>query len=215
LALQRWHVLAPLTGVLFVVLAVAAFIISGETPGTDDSPQKILNFYVDNDTSQLWAGAVLAWSTVPLLFFLGVLRSTLHAAEGPIARLSAVAFGGGIVLIIGALSFAGFTFTLGDIADDGLTPQAAQTLNALNSDFFFPVAAGLATLMIATGLAAIAWRALPAWLAWTALVIGIVALTPLGFFAFLVFLLWTVVTSVVLWRARAAGPAPTTPPAPV
>jgi hypothetical protein len=211
---QRWPVLAPLTGVLFVLLAVLAFIIGGETPGTDDSPQKILDFYLDNDTSQLWAGAVLAWSTVPLMFFLGVLRSTLRAAEGPTARLSAVTFGGGIVLIFGALSFAGFTFTLGDVADDGLTPQAAQALNALNSDFFFPVAVGAATLLIATGIASLGSRALPAWLAWAALVIGIVALTPLGFFAFLAFLLWTLVTSVVLWRARAAGPPATAPPAP-
>jgi hypothetical protein len=209
LASQRWHVLAPLTGLLFVALAVAAFIISGETPDTDDSPQKILSFYVDNDSSQLWAGAVLAWAVVPFLFFLGVLRSTLRAAEGAIARLSTVAFAGGIVLAFGALSFAGFTFTLGDVADDGLTPQAAQALNALNSDFFFPVAVGVATLLIATGIASLGSRALPAWLAWAALVIGIVALTPLGFFAFLVFLLWVVVTSVVLWRARAAGPAAT------
>ena len=148
------------------------------------------------------------------MFFLGVLRSTLHAAEGPVARLSAVAFGGGIVLTVGVLSFAGFTFTLGNIADNGLTPQAAQALNVLNSDFFFPVAVGVGTLLIATGLAAIASRALPAWLAWAALIIGIVALTPLGFFAFLVFLLWTVATSIVLWRARAAGPAATAPPAP-
>jgi hypothetical protein len=215
LALQRWHVLAPLTGVLFVALAVAAFIIGGETPGTDDSPQKILDFYLKNDNSQLWAGAFLAWSMVPFMFFLGVLRSTLHAAEGSIARLSAVAFGGGIVLTIGALSFAGFSFTLGDIADDGLTPQAAQTLNALNSDFFFPVAVGTGTLMIATAIASLGSRALPAWLAWPALVIGIVALTPGGFFAFLAFMLWTVVTSIVLWRARSAEPPAIAPPGPV
>ena len=215
MASQRLHVLGPLTGVLFVALAVVAFIISGETPGTDDSPQKVLDFYVDNHNSQLWAGAFLAWSTVPFMFFLGVLRSTLRAAEGPIARLSAVAFGGGIVLTVGALSFAGFTFTLGDIADDGLTPQAAQALNALNSDFFFPVAAGTATLLIATGIASLVSRALPAWLAWPALVIGIVALTPGGFFGFLAFLLWTVVTSIVLWRARSAEPPATAPAGPV
>jgi hypothetical protein len=46
-------------------------------------------------------------------------------------------------------------------------------------------------------------------------VIGIVALTPGGFFAFLAFLLWTVVTSIVLWRARSAEPPATAPPAPV
>lgn len=215
MALQRWHVLAPLTGVLFVALVVAAFIIGGETPDTNDSPQKILDFYVDNGNSQLWAGAVLAWATVPLMFFLGVLRSTLHAAEGSIARLSAVAFGGGIVMIVGVLSFAGFSFTLGDVADDGLTPVAAQALNALNSDFFFPVAVGTATLMIATGIASLGSRALPRWLAWPALVIGVVALTPAGFFAFLAFMLWTVATSILLWRARSAEPPATAPAGPL
>jgi hypothetical protein len=209
---QRWPVLAPLTGVLFVALAVIAFIVSGETPDADDSPQKILSFYIDNDTEQMFAAAFLAWAAVAFLFFLGVLRTTLRAAEAGVARLSAVAFGGGLVLAVGMLSFAGFTFALADTADDGLTPQAAQALNALNADFFFPVAAGLGTLLIATGLASIRSRALPAWLAWAALVIGIAAVTPIGFFAFLVFGLWTLATSVVLWRtpATATPAAPTT-----
>jgi hypothetical protein len=211
---QRLYVLAPLTGVLFVVLAVVAFIISGETPDTDDSPLKILAFYVKHDTDQVWAGAFLAWATVPLLFFVGTLRSTIRAVEGQIARLSAVAFAGGIVLAFGALSFAGFTFTLGDIADDGLTPQAAQALNALNSDFFFPVAVGLGTLMLATGLAIVFSRMLPVWLGWITLLIGIAALTPVGFFAFLLFLLWTLIVSVLLWRARAAETSAAAPPAP-
>jgi hypothetical protein len=204
----RWHVLAPLTGVVFVALVVIAFIISGESPDTGDSPQKILSFYNDNDSEQMFSSALLAWGTVFFLFFLGVLRSTLRAAEAGIARLSTVAFGGGIVLALGMLSFAGFTFTLADAADH-LTPDAAQALNALNSDFFFPVAAGLGTLMIATGIVSIRARAFPAWLAWPALVIGIAAVTPIGFFAFLLFGLWTLAASVVLWRA----PATTTPAA--
>jgi hypothetical protein len=208
---QRWHVLAPLTGVVFVALAVIAFIISGETPDVDDSPVKILAFYIKHDTEQIWASALLAWGAVFFLFFLGVLRTALRAAEGGFARLSTVAFGGGIVLAIGMLAFAGFTFTLGDAADDGLTPQAAQALNALNSDFFFPVAAGLGTLMIATALSSIRSRVLPPWLAWAALVIGIAAVTPIGFFAFLVFGLWTLAASVVLWRAAAAPAAPAPP----
>jgi hypothetical protein len=207
---QRWHVLAPLTGVAFVAFAVAAFLIGGETPDTNDSPQKILSFYVDNDNEQMFAGAILAWSTVFLLFFVGVLRTALRAAEGAVGRLSAVAMAGGIIQAAGALSFAGFTFALADTADDGLTPEAAQALNALNSDFFFMVAVGTATMLIATGLACIRSKVLPAWLAWAALVIGVVAITPVGFFAFLLFLVWTVVTSVLLWRAPAAA----TPAAP-
>lgn len=209
---KRWPAFAPLTGILFVVLAVLAFIVSGETPDTNDSPQKILDFYVDNDSEQMFAAALLAWAAVAFLFFLGVLRTTLRAAEGTIGRLSAVAFAGGVLLALGMLAFASFTFALGDVADDGLTPQAAQALNALNNDFFFPLAAGTGTLMIATGLASIRSRVLPAWLGWITLVIGIAAITPVGFFAFLVFLLWTLVVSVLLWRA-AATPASTPPTA--
>ena len=209
----QWPAFAPLTGILFVALVVLAFVVGGETPDIQDTPQEVLNFYVDNDTDQIWAAALLGWGAVAFLFFLGVLTSTLRAVEGAIARLSSVAFGGGVVLALGMLAFAGFTFALGDTADDGLTPEAAQALNALNSDFFFPVAAGTGTLMIATGIAVISSRILPVWLGWIAVLVGIAAVTPVGFFAFLVFLVWTLIVSVLLWRAAGAPPAvpPTSP----
>jgi hypothetical protein len=206
LSSQRWPAWAPLTGVLFFVLVLLAFIIGGETPDLDDSPQKILTYFNDHDSKQMFASALLAWGVVALFFFLGVLRSVLRATEEGPARLSAVAFGGGLVLGLGMLAFAGFTFTLADAADH-LTPGAAQALNALNDDFFFPLAAGLGTLMIATGISCIRSRVLPAWLAWIALVIGIAAITPAGFFAFLVFGLWTLATSIFLWRQFSAAPA--------
>jgi hypothetical protein len=208
---QRWPAWVPLTGILFVALAVLAFIITGETPGTEDSPQEILDFYKDNDSESIWSAVLLGWGAVAFLFFNGALRASLRAAEGAPGWLSAVAFGGGLVFAAGALSFAGFSFALGDTADD-LTPEAAQALNALNSDFFFLVAAGTATLLIATAIISIRSRMLPAWLAWIALLLGIVSVTPLGFFAFLLFLVWTVIVSVLLWRSAAAAAG--TPPAP-
>jgi hypothetical protein len=201
---QRWPALAPLTGIVFVILVVIAFIVGGETPDVNDSPQKVLDFYKNNDSEQVWAAALLGWATVFYFFFLGVLRSVLRSVEGAIGRLSAVAFGGGLVLGVGMLAFAGFTFALGDAADD-LTPDAAQALHVLNSDFFFPVAAGLGTLMLATGIAGIRSRVLPAWASWTALVLGLAAVTPIGFFAFLAFGLWVIAVSVLLWRAAPAG----------
>jgi hypothetical protein len=203
---QRWSALAPLTGVAFVVLTVVAFLVGGETPDVNDSPQKVLSFYNDNDSQQMWAAFFLSIGTVFLFFFLGVLRAVLRAGEGAVARLSAVAFGGGLVLGTGILAFAGFTFALADTADH-LTPDAAQALHVLNSDFFFPLAAGLGTLMIATGLSALRSRVLPSWIAWIALVLGIAAVTPAGFFAFLAFGLWTLVVSVWLWRAASVAPA--------
>jgi hypothetical protein len=197
---QRWPSWAPLIGIAFVAVVVAAFAVGGETPDVNDSPQKILDFYNDNDSSQQFAAALLAWGSVLLLFFLGVLRTTLADAEGGSPRLSAVAFAGGIVLSLGILSFAGFTFALGDAADH-LSPVAAQALNTLNSDFFFPVAAGTGTLMLATGICSVRTGALPAWLGWLAILIGIAALTPAGFFGFLAFGIWTIIASIVMWRA--------------
>jgi hypothetical protein len=207
---QRWPAWAPLTGIAFVALLVLAFIISGETPSADDPAQKVLDFYKENGTDQVWAAALLGWGTLFFLFFLGVLRSTLNAVEGGPPRLSAVAFAGGIILAVGMLSFAGFGFTLGADGDE-LGGEAVQALNALNSDFFFLIAVGGGALMISTGILSISSGALPAWLGWLALLIGIVAVTPIGFFGFLAFLLWTIAASIVLWRAG-AGAAPAAPP---
>jgi hypothetical protein len=109
------------------------------------------------------------------------------------------------VLGVGVLSFAGFTFTLADGADH-LTPDAAQAINALNSDFFFPLAAGLSTLLLATGISGVRTQVLPAWLSWIAIVLGIAAITPAGFFAFTAFGLWVLVVSFVLWRTASATP---------
>jgi catechol 2,3-dioxygenase-like lactoylglutathione lyase family enzyme len=176
--------IGPLTGILFVVLAIVAFLVSGETPSTDDSPQEIVDFYLDNDASQAVASALLALGCVALIFFLGSLRRALRAAAGDEGGLSTVVLLGGLVIAVGASIFAGIGFTLGDAADD-LPPEAILTLNALNSDMFFTVAVGTAVFNLALALAVLRHGGLPRPLGWVALVIGIAGLTPLGFFAFL------------------------------
>jgi len=46
---------------------------------------------------------------------------------------------------------------------------------------------------------------LPSWLGWIGIVIGLLAMTPIGFFAFLASGIWIVLTSVVLLRAPASA----------
>jgi hypothetical protein len=202
--------IGPLTGILFVVLAIAAFAVSGETPGTDDSRREIIDYYVDNDAAQAWASAVLALGCVALIFFLGSLRRVLRATAGDEGGLSTVALLGGVVMAVGASIFAGITFTLADAADE-LPPAAILTLNALNSDMFFTLAVGTAVFNLALGLAVLRHGGLPRALGWVALVIGIAGVTPLAFFAFLATGIVIVWTSVALARkgpATAAGTAP-------
>ena len=197
------RVIGPLTGILFVILVIVAFLVSGETPSTDDSAQEIVDFYLDNDSSQQAASALLALGCVALIFFLGSLRRALRAAAGDEGGLSTVVLVGGLVIAVGASIFAGIGFTLGDAADE-LPPSAILTLNALNSDMFFTVAVGTAVFNLALGLAVLRHGGLPRALGWVALVIGIAGLTPAGFFAFLATGIVIVWASVVLtMRARA------------
>ena len=198
--------IGPLTGILFVVLVIVAFVVGGETPGTDDSAQTIVSFYVDNDSEQSVASALLALACVAFLFFLGSLRRTLRAVAGDEGGLSTVAMLGGLMIVVGASIFAGIGFTLGDTADH-LPASAVLTLNALNSDLFFPLAIGTAVFNLGLALAVLRHGGLPRPLGWLALVVGIVGLTPGGFFAFLATGIVVVWASVVLAQ-HAAGPGP-------
>jgi Domain of unknown function (DUF4386) len=199
-----------LTGILFVILIVIAFIVGGNTPDINDSRQDIVSFYIDNDSEQQIAAALLALGCVAFVFFLGTLRQALRAAAGDEGGLSTVALLGGLVIVVGAAIFAGIGFTLGDAADN-LPPSATLALNALNSDLFFPVAVGTAAFNLGLGLAVLRHGGLPRWLGWVALVIGIAGLTPAGFFAFLATGIVIVAASVVLFQQAAEGeprPAP-------
>jgi Domain of unknown function (DUF4386) len=202
--------IGALTGILFVLLVIVAFIVGGETPDIDDSPRDIVSFYIDNDSEQQIAAALLALGCVAFVFFLGTLRQALRAAAGDEGGLSTVTMLGGLMIVVGAAIFAGITFTLGDAADD-LPISATMALNALNSDLFFPIAIGTAAFNLGLGLAVLRHGGLPRWLGWVALVIGIAGLTPAGFFAFLATGIVIVAASVVLFQQAAEGeprPAP-------
>jgi hypothetical protein len=198
--------IAPLTGILFVVLAIAAFVVSGETPGTDDSRQEIVSFYLDNDSEMQFSGALLALACVALAFFIASLRQALRAAAGDEGGLSTVTLLGGLMIIVGASLFAGIAFTLGDAADE-LPTSAILTLNALNSDLFFPVAVGTAVFNLGLALAVLRHGGLPRPLGWVALVLAIAGLTPLGFFAFVATGLVIIWISVVLAQGATAPPS--------
>jgi hypothetical protein len=201
---------APLTGIVFVVLVVIAAIVGGETPDVDDSTISVVRWWQDNDTSQIWANSIAAWSTIFLVWFAGSLRTALRRAEGEPGRLSVVSFGGALLIAAGLLSFAGFGFAAADIADDvpDVAPAVVQTLSVLNSDFFLLVAGGTGLFMIATGLAVVRFGALPTWMGYVAVVLGIAAVTPLGFFAFLATGIWILIASVLLYQRGQPSAAP-------
>jgi hypothetical protein len=208
----RWSRLVPLTGVVFVVLTVLAFLVGGETPSVDDSVREVVSFYADNKSSQFAASILLVWGALFLVFFSAVLRDALRGPGGP-GGLPSLVFAGGVLIALGMAIFGSITFALADAHDD-IAPAATQALHVLNNDFFFPLALGTAVFLLSSGLAVVTGRALPVALGWVAIVLGVLALTPVGFFAFLATGLWILVVSVLLMRrasstgTRAAGPPP-------
>ena len=82
--------IGPLTGILFVVLVILAFVVGGETPDIDDSAQSVLSFYVDNDSEQQIAASLLALGCVSFPLLPRRLRRALRAAAGDEGGLSTV-----------------------------------------------------------------------------------------------------------------------------
>jgi hypothetical protein len=205
--------LVPLTGLAFFVLVIVAFAIGGEPPdATDDSAQEIVDFYVDNDSAQMVSGALAAIGGTLFVFFGGYLRRVLRDAEGERGVLSAVAFAGAIIFAIGLAIDGTITFTLADSAED-IDPIAVQGLNALYNNDFLPFAMGTQIFLLALGLSVVRQGALPKWIGWIAILLAVIAVTPIGFAAFIGAGILVAIMSVVLaMRARAATPTAQPPP---
>jgi hypothetical protein len=204
---REW--LAPLTGVVFVVLAIISALIGGEPPSADDPVEEIVQHYVDNDGSIMFAAALATLAATVMVFFFGYLRKVLRAAEGEGGMLSLIAFAGAVILALGVAIDSTISFALAETAED-VEPTSVQTLQALWDNDFLPFALGSQVLWFATGLSVVLHGALPKWLGWVAIVFGIASVTPIGFFVFLLGGIWILTVSVMLtMRARAA---PTTPP---
>jgi hypothetical protein len=199
--------LAPLTGLAFVAMVIVAFTVSGEPPDvTEDPVREVVDFYADNKDEQMIGAALAAIAGTLFVFFGGVLRRALRAAEGEGGILSAVSFAGAIIFAIGIAIDGTITFALAETADD-ISPAAVEALSALWSNDFLPFAMGIQIFLLATGISIVRHGALPRWLGWIAIVLAVVAVTPAGFVAFLGAGVLVAVISVMLaLRARAAGP---------
>lgn len=199
--IHRW---APLTGVLFVIAGFLGFIIAGEPPDVDDSAQEIVDFYVDNDTTTMIGAALEALGALALIFFAATLARIVHVRNQVV--LPWVVLAGGAVAAAGFGVDASLRFAAADVAGD-VDPIVVQTIHVIFSDFFFPMVIGFAALLFGASIAAIRTKVFPAWLAWIGIVLGVATLTPIGFIAALVSLLWILVLSILLFVREGKQPS--------
>jgi hypothetical protein len=205
---STWERLAPLTGVVFLAIAVATFAIGGSTPGDHDTAQQVQAYYGQHHDKHMLLGFILALSIPFLLFFVSILRYELRRAGGT-GQLANAAFAGGVLAAVGFGILAFVHLALADAANSANTIGTTQVLNVLDNNDYLPVAAGLGVLMIGAGLSTLRHGGLPRWLGWVGVVIGVLIFTPAGFFAFLASGIWIALAGILLTQARqSAAPAP-------
>lgn len=175
-----WPRLGAVSGLLFVVL-LFGFTSSG--------------------IEAEWVIIVELGAMLLFLPFLGYLYSILRRAEGEGGWLSITAFGAG---------HADLTIKLGSLAPGfasrtkGLDPQLHEVLEKMNSVAFIVTVLPIDVMMAAVAIVAIKTRVLPLWLGLLVAITAPICLVNGTFLdaefgpAFLLFLLWTALASVVL-----------------
>jgi hypothetical protein len=198
--------LVPLTGAAFIVVAIIGFIVGGEPKDATHPATEIANWYIDNKNSVEVSAFIGVAATVLLVFFGAYLRDVLRVAAGGADMLSLVSFIGVVVVAIGFSIDATISLAIAERADD-IDPIAVQSLQALWDNDFIPIALGTLLFLWATGISVVRSGALPKWIGWIMLLLGVVALTPLGFASFIGTAVLILVISILLAvRARSATP---------
>lgn len=202
---STWDRRAPLTGLVFVVLAVAGNALQGSTPALHGETEAVARFYADKATT-IAVGMMLSLvSMFFLAWFLGSLRRQLAASEGGDGWMTSVASGGGVATL--CLLAAGFALNSAGALrarEAGITGDVAAVFYD-GSLALTGLAASLtmAVLLAATAAITVRFGALPRWFGLTSAVLALLGIvTPVSFVLSLVFPIWVAVAAVLLMRAQ-------------
>jgi hypothetical protein len=198
----------PLAGVVFAALTIAGDGSVGDFPDADTPIAKLTTYYAAHHAGIARGGLLFHWAALFFAFFAVAVWARIRKTTPLIAGAVLL---GAAVEVAQQLASAGVYSTLGFIGDKHtIAPAALQAWHVNGSGGGLTTGdGGLAVFLLAIAAAGIASRTFPRWLAWAALPLGILQLTPIGFFAGLVFLLWAIVAGITL-ALRPGDAAPTT-----
>ena len=202
---------APLGGVGFLIIAIIAIALGGEPPDAGHEADEIVSHYLDNKDSIEISSLLAAPAGMFLVFFSAALSRAVRLAD-ELSVLPAVIIVGASFIAVGIAIDSTIQFAIAEAADD-IEPTSVQTLEALWDNDFIPIAMGVITLLLSSGLAIVRTGVLPKWLGWVAIALVVLGLTPAGFVAFLGGGVWIAIVSIMLtMRARAGTPPAAAPP---
>jgi len=206
----RW---SPAAGIVFVILWIIAFAITGSSPDSGDSNAKILAYYADSGhrTRDIAGLFLVLAAALFFVWFLASLRSRLAAAEGGVGTLTASAFGAGLVSatlwFAGISTFVAPSFARADTSKFVLDPATYRLINDLGYTLWFGGTTIAAVTVVATALLSLRTGLLPKWLAWLSFLVAATLLFAFMFIPILIFLGWVLVVSAVLVWKGASEPA--------
>ena len=206
---RGWERHAPLTGVVAVVLWVIGAILlqSGGRADQEAAASEHLTFYAENEGKILLGAFLFGLGTLFFIWFLGSLRDRLYRGEGGTGRVSAIAWGGGLITAAMLLANLAPDIAAALTDDEVFAPAAAQALSVLTVGFFAAAELAAAVLTAATALAI--WRTgvLPRWLALASAALALLLLiVPIGWLGLIFGLpLWVLIVSMLLYM-QTRGP---------
>jgi hypothetical protein len=213
---ERW---ARASGIAFVVFAVLAFVVGGETPQVGDSIEDVVSYYDGDRSTVLVSSFLFAVGLGFWIWFAGTLANNLRErGEGRVAAtiIAAVAAFATIQLVGTALN-AVLAFSVAGSGEAGVTKaffDLTWTLDVI-------AAVPSAVFFLAAPLGLMRTQMIPRWLSLAGLGVAVLfALrltnwasdgfwSPTGEYLFILIpltLLWILVASIILVRSDTAAP---------
>lgn len=190
----------PLSGALFTAVLAAGLILTSSEPDAAGSRAEIYAYWHSHHGVQLVSNLLLIpFGVVFLLGFSAALRRAIRSGEAGEAVYSPLVLAGGVTAAVGLLATGMLGAAVTTAAHNG-SPNATYTLAQLQSYDWLPWMVGFAVLLLSSGVGGLRTRALPKPLAVAAAVLGVLFLTPIGYFALFVFPLWVLAAALALHR---------------
>ena len=192
--LQRY---GPLGAILGIALVLISFAVHGKWASTEESAQEIADLYVQNQDRVFIGSWVAILGGLCMLVF-GMCMSQRVRDTGQ--QLLGMLVAGATLIAVTGLAVDSTLRAGLSIQADNMSPEAMKTMHAIWDAFFWPMHAGMATLVLAIGLAALSSGLLPKWLGWIGVVAFVVAMIPAPtmFAGIILSLLFMVITSLMM-----------------
>jgi len=206
----RWDKLAAAGGIIGVVLLIIGILVIGKPPDINADATTVADFFKENRDQVLWGIFIQGLGVLSIIWFIGALGAAMReAGEGRLAAVMGIAFA--ITFSIGAmaaLARGALAFSIAEAADPGISLSFYRMGGYLDtmSNLFG------AAIFIAVGGAAVRTGLVARWWGWVSVLAGLWHLLSstawardgfwspdgAGFVSLIVFLVWALVTSVLL-----------------